>query len=127
MKSSLFDLQPWLNGATAAADVQFTGVSTDSRKVAEGNLFVALRGEKFDAHNFLQQVALQGAVAAVVERAPMDLTIPVMVVPDTRVALAEIARHWRRQFSLPVIGVTGSNGKTTVKEKIGRASCRERV
>ena len=118
MKSSLFDLQPWLNGATAAADVQFSGVSTDSRKVAEGNLFVALRGEKFDAHNFLQQVALQGAVAAVVERAPMDLTIPVMVVPDTRVALAEIARHWRRQFSLPVIGVTGSNGKTTVKEMI---------
>jgi len=118
MKSTLFDLQPWLTGATAAADTAFTGVSTDSRDIAQGNLFVALRGEKFDAHEFLQQVADQGAAAAVVEHAPIDLTIPALVVPDTRIALAEIARHWRRQFSLPVIGVTGSNGKTTVKEMI---------
>ena len=60
----------------------------------------------------------QGAAAVVVERRPEDLSIPALVVPDTRIALAEIARHWRRQFSLPVIGVTGSNGKTTVKEMI---------
>jgi UDP-N-acetylmuramoyl-tripeptide--D-alanyl-D-alanine ligase len=86
--------------------------------VAPGNLFVALRGERFDAHAFLPQVAQQGAAAVVVERRPEDLSIPALVVPDTRIALAEIARHWRRQFSLPVIGVTGSNGKTTVKEMI---------
>jgi UDP-N-acetylmuramoyl-tripeptide--D-alanyl-D-alanine ligase len=118
MQSTLFDLQPWLSGATAIADAPFDGVSTDSRKVAPGNLFVALRGERFDAHAFLPQVAQQGAAAVVVERRPEDLSIPALVVPDTRIALAEIARHWRRQFSLPVIGVTGSNGKTTVKEMI---------
>ncbi len=94
-------------------------MSTDSRKVAPGNLFVALRGEHFDAHSFLAQVAAQGAVAVVAEQLPDGLTIPALIVPDTRVAhRPEIARHWRRQFSLPVIGVTGSNGKTTVKEMI---------
>jgi UDP-N-acetylmuramoyl-tripeptide--D-alanyl-D-alanine ligase len=118
MQSSLFDLQPWLTGASASIDAEFDGVTTDSRKVAPGNLFVALRGERFDAHAFLQQVVDQGAVAVVVEQRPSDLSIPALVVPDTRIALGEIARHWRRQFSLPVIGVTGSNGKTTVKEMI---------
>ena len=118
IRSTLFDLQPWLTGALAAADTAFGGVSTDSRNITPGNLFVALRGEKFDAHDFLKSVEAAGAVAAVVERAPLDMTIPALVVPDTRVALGEIARHWRRQFSLPLIGVTGSNGKTTVKEMI---------
>ena len=118
MQSTLFDLQPWLTGASASADAQFDGVSTDSRKVGPGNLFVALRGERFDAHAFLPQVAAQGAAAVVVQQRPADLSIPALVVPDTRIALGEIARHWRRQFSLPVIGVTGSNGKTTVKEMI---------
>ena len=118
MQSSLFDLRPWLTGASAGADAEFDGVSTDSRKVIPGNLFVALRGERFDAHAFLPQVVEQGAAGVVVEQRPADLSIPALVVPDTRVALGEIARHWRRQFSLPVIGVTGSNGKTTVKEMI---------
>src|SRR5579863_8748168 len=118
MKSTLFDLQPWLTDAHASANAEFEGVSTNSRSVTPGNLFVALRGERFDAHAFLQDVADQGAAAVVVEKRPTDLSIPALVVPDTRVALGEIARHWRRQFSLPVIGVTGSNGKTTVKEMI---------
>jgi UDP-N-acetylmuramoyl-tripeptide--D-alanyl-D-alanine ligase len=118
MKSTLFDLQPWLTSAVASSDAAFDGVSTDSRKIAAGNLFVALRGERFDAHAFLPQVAESGAAAVVVDRPIAGLSIPVLVVPDTRIALAEIARHWRRQFSLPVIGVTGSNGKTTVKEMI---------
>jgi UDP-N-acetylmuramoyl-tripeptide--D-alanyl-D-alanine ligase len=118
MKSSLFDLQPWLSASIATADAEFDGISIDSREVVPGNLFVALRGEHFDAHAFLGQVAAKGAVAVVVEHPPVDLAIPALVVPDTRLALAEIARHWRRQFSLPVIGVTGSNGKTTVKEMI---------
>jgi len=118
MKSTLFDLQPWLTGAQATSNTEFEGVSTNSREIEPGNLFVALRGERFDAHNFLNDVADRGAAAVVVEKRPADLAIPAIVVPDTRVALAEIARHWRRQFSLPVIGVTGSNGKTTVKEMI---------
>ncbi|QDZ28952.1 UDP-N-acetylmuramoyl-tripeptide--D-alanyl-D-alanine ligase [Noviherbaspirillum sp. UKPF54] len=120
MKSSLAELQPWISRAAIvnAADAKFDGVSTDSRAVSIGNLFVALRGERFDAHDFLNEVAAKGVAAVVVERVPEGLTVPALVVPDTRVALAEIAACWRRQFALPVIGVTGSNGKTTVKEMI---------
>ncbi|MES2104236.1 MAG: UDP-N-acetylmuramoyl-tripeptide--D-alanyl-D-alanine ligase [Pseudomonadota bacterium] len=118
MHASLYQLQASLNSATATADAQVTGVSTDSRKVGKGELFVALRGENFDAHDFLDQVVAQGAAAVVVEHVPAGLAIPALVVPDTKMALAEIARFWRRQFSLPLIGVTGSNGKTTVKEMI---------
>ncbi|MGH8808512.1 MAG: UDP-N-acetylmuramoyl-tripeptide--D-alanyl-D-alanine ligase [Noviherbaspirillum sp.] len=126
MKSSLAELQPWISRAVvadttadaAAAAAAFDGVSTDSRQVSVGNLFVALRGERFDAHDFLAEVAAAGAAAVMVERVPAGLTVPALVVPDTRVALGEIATHWRKRFSLPVIGVTGSNGKTTVKEMI---------
>ncbi len=118
MRASLTDLQSSLSGARLTADAQFDGVSTDSRKAAVGNLFVALRGEHFDAHDFLHEVAAKGVAAVVVEHAPPDLKVPAIVVPDTRVALGEIAHYWRRQFSIPVIGVTGSNGKTTVKEMI---------
>ena len=122
MKSSLADIQPWISRAAAAngcaADASFDGVSTDSRHVSVGNLFVALRGERFDAHDFLNGVAAKGAAAVVAERVPQGLQVPALVVPDTRVALGEIAAYWRRRFALPVIGVTGSNGKTTVKEMI---------
>ncbi|RJF97711.1 UDP-N-acetylmuramoyl-tripeptide--D-alanyl-D-alanine ligase [Noviherbaspirillum saxi] len=122
MKSSLAVIQPRISGAavvnTAATDVVFDGVSTDSRNVAAGNLFVALRGERFDAHDFLADVASRGVAAVVVERVPAGLTIPALVVPDTRIALGEIGAFWRSGFTLPVIGVAGSNGKTTVKEMI---------
>ncbi|WP_295999643.1 UDP-N-acetylmuramoyl-tripeptide--D-alanyl-D-alanine ligase [Rugamonas sp.] len=99
-------------------DIAFSGVSTDSRSVAAGALFVALRGDVFDAHSFLLQVAQRGVVAVVVEELPAGWTLPAIVVPNTLVALGQIANYWRRQFALPVIGVTGSNGKTTVKEMI---------
>jgi UDP-N-acetylmuramoyl-tripeptide--D-alanyl-D-alanine ligase len=121
MKSSLAAIRPWISQAATAnvaGDVVFDGVSTDSRNVSVGNLFVALRGEKFDAHAFISDVAARGVAAVVVEELPAGLTIPAIVVPDTRVALGEIAAGWRRQFAMPVIGVTGSNGKTTVKEMI---------
>jgi UDP-N-acetylmuramoyl-tripeptide--D-alanyl-D-alanine ligase len=122
MKSSLAALQPWISGAAvvnaATGDAAFDGVSTDSRQAGAGNLFVALRGERFDAHDFLNQVAAQGVAAVVVERVPDGLSVPALVVPDTRIALGEIGAYWRRRFTLPVIGVTGSNGKTTVKEMI---------
>jgi UDP-N-acetylmuramoyl-tripeptide--D-alanyl-D-alanine ligase len=121
MKSSLAQLKPWISGAAVANtadDAAFDGVSTDSRNVSANNLFVALRGERFDAHDFLDEVAAKGVAAVVVERVPEGLKVPALVVPDTRIALGEIARFWRRQFTLPVIGVTGSNGKTTVKEMI---------
>jgi UDP-N-acetylmuramoyl-tripeptide--D-alanyl-D-alanine ligase len=118
MKTSLTQLKAWTDSASMTSDTAVEGVTTDSRSVQPGNLFVALRGERFDAHDFLMDVAASGAAAALVERVPAGLPIPALVVPDTRVALGEIARHWRQQFSLPLIGVTGSNGKTTVKEMI---------
>jgi UDP-N-acetylmuramoyl-tripeptide--D-alanyl-D-alanine ligase len=118
MRATLAQMLPHLAGARLTQDVAFTGIATDSRSVASGNLFVVLKGERFDAHDFLEQVAAQGAAAVVAERIPDGLALPALVVPDTRVALGEIATWWRRQFDLPVIGVTGSNGKTTVKEMI---------
>lgn len=118
MNSTLSQLHAWVVGSRLENDAAFSGVSTDSRRVETGNLFIALRGERFDAHEFLDEVVAQGASAIMVERIPEELSIPALVVPDTRVALGEIARHWRQQFSLPLIGVTGSNGKTTVKEMI---------
>ena len=118
IRANLAQLQPHLSGVSLKQDAAFVGISTDSRSVAAGNLFVALKGEHFDAHDYLEQVAAQGAAAVVVERAPAGLPVPALVVPDARAALGEIAAWWRRQFALPVIGVTGSNGKTTVKEMI---------
>jgi UDP-N-acetylmuramoyl-tripeptide--D-alanyl-D-alanine ligase len=122
MQVSLEQLALWLQQPLqnrqpgAASSVQ--GVTTDSRAVSAGNLFVALRGERFDAHDFLDAVVAQGAAAVVLERIPAGLTVPAIVVPDARVALGVIARHWRQQFGMPLIAVTGSNGKTTVKEMI---------
>ncbi|GGI53681.1 UDP-N-acetylmuramoyl-tripeptide--D-alanyl-D-alanine ligase [Oxalicibacterium solurbis] len=118
MKATLSLLQAAVCGATLHGDATFDGVSTDSRTVVSGNLFVALRGERFDAHDFLPQVASRGVAAVIAERAPADLAVPALIVPDTRVALGEIAQWWRNRFDLPLIGVTGSNGKTTVKEMI---------
>ncbi|MTV37327.1 UDP-N-acetylmuramoyl-tripeptide--D-alanyl-D-alanine ligase [Duganella radicis] len=120
MRAAVAHILPSLTGARLvnAGDVVFNGVSTDSRSVAAGALFVALRGEVFDAHNFLPQVAEKGVAAVVVEEVPEGFTLPAIVVPNTLVALGQIANWWRKQFAVPVIGVTGSNGKTTVKEMI---------
>ncbi|MRW91626.1 UDP-N-acetylmuramoyl-tripeptide--D-alanyl-D-alanine ligase [Duganella sp. FT80W] len=120
MRAAVAQILPSLTGARLvnAGDVAFDGVSTDSRSVSAGALFVALRGEVFDAHNFLSQVAEKGVAAVVVEELPEGWTLPAIVVPNTLAALGQIANWWRRQFDMPVIGVTGSNGKTTVKEMI---------
>lgn len=100
-----------------AADVCVSSVDTDSRRVQPGQLFVALTGEKFDGHDFLPQVAAQGAVAALVNK-PVETALPTVQVADTRLALGQLASWWRQQLGLPVIAVTGSNGKTTTKEMI---------
>ncbi len=118
MHATLSQLASFMPGARAMGDVAFDGVSTDSRSVAAGSLFVALRGERFDAHTFLADVASKGVAAVVVEELPEGWTLPALVVPNTLIALGNIATFWRRQFTLPVVGVTGSNGKTTVKEMI---------
>jgi UDP-N-acetylmuramoyl-tripeptide--D-alanyl-D-alanine ligase len=98
-------------------------VHTDSRTLAPGDLFVALRGERFDANDFLLQACEKGAVAAICQgdNAALKLQqagLPGWVVPDAKLALAELATRWRAQFQLPVIAVTGSNGKTTVTQMI---------
>ena len=118
MHASLSDLLIALPDAKLTAPANFRGVTTNSKTVEPGNLFVALRGERFDAHDFLADVVARGAAAVVVERLPAGLAIPALIVPDTSHALGQIAHWWRKQFSIPVIGVTGSNGKTTVKEMI---------
>jgi UDP-N-acetylmuramoyl-tripeptide--D-alanyl-D-alanine ligase len=121
MRGTLSQLLSQVDGASlsqGAQDARFESVSTDSRNIGAGALFVALRGERFDAHDFLAQVASSGAAAVVAEEVPDGFSLPALIVPDTLVALGQIANSWRRQFAIPVIGVTGSNGKTTVKEMI---------
>ncbi len=114
------------------ANVRFTSVSSDSRTLSPGALFVALRGERFDGHGFIGSASMRGAAAAMVEeRAASSVgqsVLPFLVVDDTRLALGRLAAHWRRRFDIPVIAVAGSNGKTTVKEMIAailRAHCGE--
>ena len=108
-----------LNAETSGADVTFSGVTTDSRAVAVGDLFVALKGERFDGHDYVRQVMEQGAVAALVERRdPAWGDFPLLLVKDARLALGELAGYWRSRFSIPVVALTGSSGKTTVKEMI---------
>jgi UDP-N-acetylmuramoyl-tripeptide--D-alanyl-D-alanine ligase len=99
-------------------NVAFEHVATDSRKAGPGDLFVAIKGDRFDAHDFLGQVAASGIAAALVSRTPEGWSLPALKVRDTRVALGELAHGWRARFAIPLIAVTGSNGKTTVKEMI---------
>ena len=102
--------------------VAFSEVSTDTRKIGAGTLFVALSGERFDAHDFLAQAAEAGAAAAVVSRVPEQSSgLRFFVVEDTRAALGLLGRHRRRAFRGKVVGVCGSNGKTTTKELLRAA------
>ncbi|ULX55177.1 UDP-N-acetylmuramoyl-tripeptide--D-alanyl-D-alanine ligase [Cupriavidus taiwanensis] len=109
----------WIAGARICGDgaVPFSRVHTDSRSVEPGDLFVALRGERFDAHDFIADVVARGAAAVLVSR-EVDAGVPAIVAPDTRIALGQLGAGWRRQFTVPAVAVTGSNGKTTVKEMI---------
>src|SRR5262249_47040651 len=100
-------------------DAAINRVCTDSRQVQQGDLFVAIKGERFDGHQFLQEVTRKGAKALMVERdkAPSVATgCPVVVVPNTRVALGQLGTRYRQDFDLPFVAVGGSNGKTTTKE-----------
>ena len=105
-------------GQLLGTDREFNGVSTDTRTLKAGSLFVALSGPNFDGHNFIAAAAQKGAVAALVSK-PVEASVAQVVVGNPLEALSAFAREWRRQFAIPVIGVTGSNGKTTTKEIIG--------
>ncbi|WP_179404928.1 UDP-N-acetylmuramoyl-tripeptide--D-alanyl-D-alanine ligase [Burkholderia guangdongensis] len=117
---TLGDAARLIPGATVHGDagVEFARVSTDSRTAGPGDLFVALKGERFDAHDFLADVAARGAAAALVSHRPAGVALPVIEAADTRIALGALAHGWRARFALPLVAVTGSNGKTTVKEMI---------
>ncbi len=121
---SLAEAREWLQATLAGArtdagELWFDGVSTDTRSVGEGQLFVALRGERFDGHEFLGQALTQGAVAAVVDTEVTDVAIPQLVVSDTVQALADLASANRSGSAARLVAITGSSGKTTVREMTG--------
>jgi len=100
-------------------NVRFAGVATDTRTLAAGDLFVAIKGERFDGHDFVGTAFERGAVAALVGESRADtLSGNLVVVDDPLLALGQLAAHWRSRFSIPIIVVVGSNGKTTVKEML---------
>jgi UDP-N-acetylmuramoyl-tripeptide--D-alanyl-D-alanine ligase len=100
-------------------DARFEGLSTDTRTLARGQLFVAIRGERFDGHRFLDVAKERGAAGALVDgRYGETAPLPVIVADDTRRALGRLGRHWRERFSPVLIAITGSNGKTTTKEML---------
>lgn len=107
-----------LNGCLVGADATFNAVSTDSRAIQPGQLFVALTGPRFDGHSYLQEVTQKGAVAALVERETVGVSIPQLVVADTRLALGQLAALNRQAYTGPLAAITGSSGKTTVKEML---------
>jgi UDP-N-acetylmuramoyl-tripeptide--D-alanyl-D-alanine ligase len=106
------------SGKLHGAPVRFNAVTTDSRTVAPGNLFIALKGDRFDAHDFVEASEGKGAVASLVSRLMPHASRPQILVDDTRFGLGRLAAHWRRKHVLPLVALTGSNGKTTVKEML---------
>ena len=119
--TTLAQLLSGLTGARVVGDlagVQVERAHSDTRSLRPGDLFVALRGERFDANDYLAQARASGAVAALAERGLEQAGLPGVEVADSRIALGELARLWRGQFELPLIAVTGSNGKTTVTQMI---------
>jgi len=117
---SLIEAAQLMPGAVVRGDghARFERIGTDSRTAGPGDLFVALKGDRFDAHNFLRDVAARGVSAVLASHLPDDWALPSLVVQDTRTALGALASGWRRRYAMPLVAVTGSNGKTTVKEMI---------
>jgi UDP-N-acetylmuramoyl-tripeptide--D-alanyl-D-alanine ligase len=120
MAGSLANAAQSMGGQLHGADANFRGVSTDTRSLKAGQLFVALKGPNFDGEKFVQEAAKRKAAAAVVSH-PVGTDLPTIVVDDTLAALGRLGAHWRQQMRATVVGITGSNGKTTLKELL--ASC----
>ncbi|MCA0326131.1 MAG: UDP-N-acetylmuramoyl-tripeptide--D-alanyl-D-alanine ligase [Proteobacteria bacterium] len=124
MDLTLAEIAQTLPGAQLSGDGarRIARVHSDTRTLRSGDLFVALKGERFDANDFLAEAAARGAVAALVsldaEEKLAAAGLPGVRVPDTRLALGDLARHWRQRFDGPLIAVTGSNGKTTVTQMV---------
>jgi UDP-N-acetylmuramoyl-tripeptide--D-alanyl-D-alanine ligase len=115
----LSQLSRIVNGQCIGADVAFDSVSIDTRTLCNGALFVALKGPNFDGHDFIATARDKGANAAMVS-SQVDKSLPVVTVDDTRIALGDLAASWRADFDIPLVAITGSNGKTTVKDMLSR-------
>lgn len=114
---TLKELCQLVAGQLHGVDIAFSSISIDTRTLQPGALYIAIRGQNFDGHDFIADAQKKGAVAAIVSR-EMTCSLPLIKVKDTQLALGEIAAAHRRQFTLPIISLTGSCGKTTVKEMI---------
>ncbi len=117
MNMYLSEVASAVDGKLIGADCLFQCVTTDSRTQVSNGLFIALSGENFDGHDYIEKAQEQGAVAALVSR-QIDCQLPHVIVADTQVALGKLAASWRARFEIPFIAITGSNGKTTVKELV---------
>lgn len=113
----LSEAAAWLHAKQLGEDVRFESVGTDSRQIEAGQLFVALKGANFDGNLYAAEAVQRGAVAALVSDSGLR-GFPMLLVADTRLALGQLAKHWRSQFKAPLVAVTGSNGKTTTKEML---------
>jgi len=113
-------------GKLPRGSAELTGITTDTRKIGKGNAFLALRGERFDGHDYLRDAVRDGAAALIVSRAPKvdTLGVPIFEVRDTLVALGALGHYWRRAWGKTVIGVAGSNGKTSTKDLLRAAFSR---
>lgn len=114
---SLSEVADAVQGQLSGDDLTVQGISTDTRKIEKNNLYIALLGPSFDGHDFSVDAINSGASAILVNR-KLEIDCPQIIVDDTRIALGRLARTWRQKFAVPVIAVTGSNGKTTVKEML---------
>src|SRR3954471_8016875 len=119
---SMFELQQaaaWVHGRLVGDGKTIVQrVHTDTRTLQPGDLFVALKGERFDANDFIAQARDKGAVAAIAHVGKLPAGFPGIEVADSTFALGKLANAWRRQFTLPLVAVTGSNGKTTVTQRV---------
>lgn len=119
-------LQAHAAGSLPRGPASVSGITTDTRKIGKGDVFVALKGERFDGHDYLADAVRDGASALVVSRAPRlnSIGVPIYEVRDTLVALGALAQYWRRAWGRTIIGVAGSNGKTSTKDLIRAALTR---
>jgi UDP-N-acetylmuramoyl-tripeptide--D-alanyl-D-alanine ligase len=113
-------------GKLPRGTTELTGITTDTRKIGKGNAFLALRGERFDGHDYLHDAVRDGATALIVSRPPKvdTLGVPIFEVRDTLIALGALGHYWRRAWGKTVIGVAGSNGKTSTKDLLRAAFSR---
>ncbi len=117
IKLTLSEIAPALEATLIGQDTPFTDCSIDTRTLKPGSLYIAILGERFDGHDFIKEAEEKGASAILVSR-KINCDLPTLLVADTKIALGNLARFWRQRFDLPIVAITGSNGKTTTKEML---------